>query len=93
MNKYDLIVVGGGFAGCAAAISAAREGLRVLLIEQANCLGGAPANCLVNPFMPYSTKINGKETSLCKGLFQEINERLIQFTQQYDTAIDGSNLS
>ena len=36
---YDLIVVGGGFAGVAAAIEAARSGLQVLLIEKYNCLG------------------------------------------------------
>ena len=28
--KYDVIVVGGGFAGTAAAVSAAREGAKVL---------------------------------------------------------------
>lgn len=88
MKKYDLIVAGGGFAGCAAAISAAREGLQVLLIEQANCLGGAPSNCLVNPFMPYSTKINGQRTTLCKGLFQEITDRLAKFTQDHDVALN-----
>ena len=30
--KYDVIVVGGGFAGTAAAVSAAREGAKVLLL-------------------------------------------------------------
>ena len=54
-NKYDLIVVGGGFAGVAAAVEAAEKGLQVLLVEKYNCLGGAAANCLVMPFMPYST--------------------------------------
>ena len=54
-NKYDLIVVGGGFAGVAAAVEAAGKGLQVLLIDKYNCLGGAAANCLVMPFMPYST--------------------------------------
>lgn len=88
MKKYDLIVAGGGFAGCAAAISAAREGLQVLLVDQANCLGGAPSNCLVNPFMPYHTKINGEKTDLSKGLFREITDRLTAFTRQYDAALD-----
>ena len=40
---YDVIVVGGGFSGAAAAIAAAREGVTVLLNEKANCLGGAAA--------------------------------------------------
>ncbi|MDR1893035.1 MAG: FAD-dependent oxidoreductase [Oscillospiraceae bacterium] len=71
-NKYDLIVAGGGFAGVCAAISAAREGISVLLIEKSNCLGGAAVNSLVNPFMPFHTKINGKTVSLSMGIFIEI---------------------
>jgi 2-polyprenyl-6-methoxyphenol hydroxylase-like FAD-dependent oxidoreductase len=34
-DPYDLLVVGGGPAGCATAISAAREGLRVALVDRA----------------------------------------------------------
>ena len=59
-DKYDLIVAGGGFSGAAAALAAAREGLSVLLVEQGNCLGGAAANCLVNPFMPFWTGVPDK---------------------------------
>ena len=33
-NKYDIIVIGGGFAGFAASVSAARQGKNVLLIEK-----------------------------------------------------------
>ena len=93
MEKYDLIVAGGGFAGCAAAIRAAEEGLRVLLVEQSNCLGGAPANCLVNPFMPYSTQVGDRELVLSKGLFQEITDALKSFSRQYDTAIEGDTFN
>lgn len=39
-NKYDLVVVGGGIAGCAAAIAAAEEGLQVALIHDRPVLGG-----------------------------------------------------
>ena len=42
--KYDVIVVGGGFAGTAAAVSAAREGTKVLLLEKSGFLGGAAGN-------------------------------------------------
>lgn len=78
MKKYDLIVVGGGFTGCAAAISAAREGLSVLLIEKGNAMGGAAAQCMVIPYMPYWTKINGEKFYLSSGVFSEINERLME---------------
>mgnify|MGYP002770151634 CR=1 FL=1 len=37
---YDLIVVGGGIAGCCAALAAARLGLRALLIHDRPVLGG-----------------------------------------------------
>ena len=54
-NKFDLIVVGGGFAGVAAAISAAKQNIDVLLIEKYNSLGGAAVNSLVMPFMSFWT--------------------------------------
>lgn len=76
MNRYNLIVVGGGFAGSAAAIAAARRGLRVLLIEQGNALGGSAVNCLVNPYMGYRTTVDGKTKLLADGIFTEINDRL-----------------
>lgn len=77
-NKYDLIVVGGGFAGVGAAISAAKRGANVLLIEKYNALGGAAVNCLVMPFMPYWTYDTESKAKrpLCGNLFLEIIEEL-----------------
>ena len=40
MKKYDLVVVGGGFAGVSAAIAAAREGSMVLLWKRATRSAG-----------------------------------------------------
>src|ERR1041385_3679018 len=37
---YDLIVVGGGISGTAAAISAARNGMKVALVHERSMLGG-----------------------------------------------------
>ncbi len=88
MKEYDVIVVGGGFAGSAAAIAAAREGVSVLLVEQSNCLGGAATNCLVNPFMGYWTKIDGKDHAICQGIFKEINEEMESFGKTVDRAIN-----
>jgi hypothetical protein len=79
-KKYEIVVVGGGFAGAAAAIAAARQGNRVLLVEKYNCLGGAAAFDLVNPFMGNWTRdpANGKDIiELSRGLFTEIVARLI----------------
>ena len=45
-KKYDLVVVGGGPGGIPAAISAARMGIKVLLIEKNGYLGGVAASGL-----------------------------------------------
>lgn len=78
--KYNLVVVGGGLTGVAAAVSAAREGLTVLIVEKSGCLGGAISNCLVYPFMPYWTKPYWGEAAknkkyLSQGIFKEMKER------------------
>ena len=76
MKKYDLAVIGGGFAGTAAALAAARSGAKVIIVEKSNCLGGAAVNSLVNPFMRYWTTVDGKRQDLSAGIFREIHERL-----------------
>ena len=87
MRKYDVIVAGGGFAGASAAISAARHGASVLLIEYNNCLGGAAAECLVNPFMPYWTKDENKnKIYLSTGIFTEICDRIASLTAEINGA-------
>ncbi len=79
MKKYDVTVVGGGFAGVGAAVSAARGGASVLIIEKANCLGGAACNCLVNPFMATHTKIDGEVVDLSQGMYTEIKNLLDEY--------------
>ncbi len=76
MKRYDLAVIGGGFAGFAAAVSAAREGASVIIIEKGNALGGAAVHNLVNPFMPYFTTVDGKKFNLSRGMFTEIRNKL-----------------
>ncbi|WP_346860161.1 FAD-dependent oxidoreductase [uncultured Draconibacterium sp.] len=39
-GNFDLVVVGGGLAGCGAAVAAARQGLKVALINDRPILGG-----------------------------------------------------
>ena len=87
MKKYDIAVIGGGFAGVAAAIAAAREGLKVILIEKGNCLGGAATNALVTPFVPFWTKINNEKVMLNRGIFEEIIKELekLHSSDGYDT--------
>ena len=72
-DNYDVIVIGGGFAGSAAALASARGGAKTLLIERINALGGAPATMGVNPFMYYYTRMpNGDLKYLSRGIFEEL---------------------
>lgn len=54
MTKYDVIVVGGGTAGCAAAYTAGMLGLKTLIIEKNIHLGGTITSGLVVPAMKSS---------------------------------------
>jgi len=75
MERTEIVVIGGGTAGCAAAIAAARAGRKTLLIEQCAYLGGWATVALVNPFMTHRTS-DGKP--LIGGFYDEIRERLTQ---------------
>lgn len=75
-TQWDALVVGGGLTGVAAAVAARRQGLEVLLLEKAGFLGGAPGTMLINPFMPYSTTVDGQRFALSRGFFAELQELL-----------------
>ncbi|MBR2044265.1 MAG: FAD-dependent oxidoreductase [Clostridia bacterium] len=49
MRNYDVIVCGGGPSGVSAAISAGRKGMKVLLFDKMNSLGGMWTNGFVCP--------------------------------------------
>ena len=84
MKKYNVLVCGGGFSGVAAAIAAARQGASVLLLESSHALGGAAVNCLVNPFMPYTTRVDGERKYLSAGIFREICDELNSLSLELD---------
>ena len=46
-RSFDVIVIGGGPAGCAAALAAARGGAKTLLVESGGALGGNMTTALV----------------------------------------------
>lgn len=60
-SGYDVVVVGGGTSGVAAALSAARQGLKVALLEKRIALTGTQANAMVTPFMP--SHVHGSDTA------------------------------
>lgn len=72
--KADVLVVGGGPSGIAAALAAAREHADVVLIEANGCLGGMATSALVGPFMTSFDSTGTKQ--LIKGIFDELVLRL-----------------
>lgn len=73
-TPYDLVVVGGGIAGCMAAVAAARESLSVLLIEEEGYLGGSLTACGTGPMMTF----HAGQTQVVRGLTDEMIQRLVQ---------------
>lgn len=72
----DVLVCGGGVSGFAAAVSAARNGAKTMLIESGGFLGGTATKGLVGPFMTcYDAK---GENQIIKGIFSELVERLLE---------------
>jgi len=72
----DVLVVGGGPAGIAAAICAARRGARVVLCEQNGYLGGLPTAGLIGPFMTCYDPPMKKQ--VIRGFFEEFVQRLVR---------------
>jgi len=67
-SGFDLVVAGGGPAGTAAAVCAARLGAKVLLAEATGCLGGMGTSGLVTAFDPMADG----QRMLVGGLMREI---------------------
>jgi hypothetical protein len=71
-DSYDVLVCGGGPAGAAAAVCAARQGAKVLLVEATGCLGGMSTSGLVATFGPMG---DGTKT-LVGGFTRELIETM-----------------
>ncbi len=72
-SQYDVIVAGGGPAGIASAVAAARDGAKTLLIERSSCLGGTLAMGI-----PLLAVFDGQGNRAVAGIMEEMVQRLIQ---------------
>ncbi len=79
-GRREIIVVGGGVAGAAAALQAARLGRKTLLIEKTITLGGLATQGLINYFVPMC---NGRGKQIIRGLCEEMLRMAIR--DGYDT--------
>ena len=80
MQKYDILVIGGGTSGCATAYIAGKLGLKTLLIEKGIHLGGAITSGLVIPVMKSGE--NQINTNFYENLIFELKKIGGQITYQ-----------
>ncbi|RYJ03226.1 MAG: FAD-dependent oxidoreductase, partial [Actinomycetales bacterium] len=70
MSEYDVVVVGSGAAGLAAALTAGARGLRVVVLEKASVLGGTSVVsggsiwAPVNPYLAEAGLSDSREDAL-----------------------------
>lgn len=83
-EKYDLVVVGGGVAGISTAVSAARNGIKVLLLEKSIALGGLATIGLISYYEPLC---NGQGKQLVFGIGEELIKLAIK--DGYDNLSSG----
>lgn len=77
-HRTDVVVVGGGPAGFAAAVAAARSGAKVALVERYGSLGGLFTNGMVLIMLATSARgDDGKYRIVTKGICEEFMRRAV----------------
>ncbi|MDP0497337.1 MAG: FAD-dependent oxidoreductase [Verrucomicrobiota bacterium JB024] len=79
LKNADVVVVGGGPAGIAAACAAARNGASTLLVEKNGCLGGMMTLGMVMPLAARSD-LKGNHFG---GILEEFIQRTLKVTREY----------
>ena len=75
-RSYDVVVAGGGIAGVAAAVAAARTGAHVALVEKTVFFGGLATAGLVNLYLPLC---DGRGRQVTFGLAEELLHRSLRY--------------
>ncbi|MBC8138084.1 MAG: FAD-dependent oxidoreductase [Fibrella sp.] len=73
-HRADVLVAGGGPAGIAAALAAARAGASVLLVENGGFLGGSATAAQVPAFCPFSDK----KRAIVRGIGWEVLTEMLR---------------
>ena len=75
-GEYEVVVLGGGPAGIAAAVAAARAGRRTLLIERYGFLGGMGTAAGVTNFCGLHANVYGEMHRVVQGIATELLARI-----------------
>ncbi|WP_127490725.1 FAD-dependent oxidoreductase [Paenibacillus glycanilyticus] len=81
-KNVDVLVLGGGAAGVCAAISAARSGLKVLLVESQGCLGGSRTATGVDTFYGFYTP--KQQQRIVGGIPWELAQQLLNANAAFE---------
>jgi hypothetical protein len=76
LGEYEVVVLGGGPAGIAAAAAAGRAGRSTILVERYGFLGGAGTAAGLANFCGLHAKVHGEHRQVVHGLCDEILDRL-----------------
>lgn len=91
-TTYDVIVVGGGAGGIAAAVGAVQSGAKTLLLERRAYLGGAATGSSVLTYCGFYTQ-GGNPKQVVYGVGSEVLQRLARYgldTKPFHTRTDNS---
>ena len=78
--EVDVLVVGGGPSGFAAAIAAGQNGARTILVERHSFLGGMATSALVMPWNVWAKPVTIKDIG---GVYKSLIERLEKYNGTY----------
>ena len=88
-DSYDVIVAGGGIGGVAAAVAAARNGSKTLLMEKQINLGGLATVGLISWYEPLC---DGKGKQVISGICEELIRLSIKYGMEKQIAFNDSTL-
>src|SRR6202158_3721393 len=75
-GEYEVVVLGGGPAGIAAAVAASRAGRRTLLIERYGFLGGMGTAAGVTNFCGLHANVYGEMHRVVQGVASDLLDRI-----------------